>query len=521
MRHILLAYHKGNINSKSSNRRVARLLLALMLLLPVLALRYEDTHASPPQQANSKLVLAFYYMWFSPENFKSGQMSDTPVTPYNSSDPAVIERQVREAKGAGIDGFIAAWTGTGTDTDKNFAKLLDTAAAQGFKAAIHFETHTVANGGDVAGQIPAAIAKYGNHPAYLRWNNKPVIFFWSPQTVGNAKAWSDLRKRVDPNNSQMWSVDTTEVSYLDAFDSIHLFSAGKWTASTDTSRIAAEWRGKVDTYNKSHGTSRLWAAGVIPGWDESRVQPPRNPAKVFPRRDGAEYEANWRGATASKPDLITITSFNEWYEGTQIEPSVSAGAKYLDITRKQTNLWKNGPDPCEGGTFFKETNLSICKPMESYWNKFGGLAQFGYPISPARQEKSSIDGKTYTVQYFERALFELHLENAGTPYEVQLALLGRTFHKVDPPAAQINDGRHQYFKETGHNVLPEFAHYWQAHGGLFVNGFPISEPLQERAADGKTYTVQYFERARFELHQENAPPYDVLLGHLGRQALKP
>ncbi len=54
-----------------------------------------------------------------------------------------------------------------------------------------------------------------------------------------------------------------------------------------------------------------------------------------------------------------------------------------------------------------------------------------------------------------------------------------------------------------------------------MNGFPISEALQERAADGKTYTVQYFERARFELHPENAPPYDVLLGHLGRQALAP
>jgi hypothetical protein len=265
----------------------------------------------------------------------------------------------------------------------------------------------------------------------------------------------------------------------------------------------------------------LWAGGVIPGWDESRVKPPRDGAKVFDRRDGAEYETNWKATTAGKPDWITITSYNEWYEGTQIEPSTAAGTKYLDITRKQTGLWKNGPDPCEGGTSFKETGFSICKRMESYWQKYGGLAQFGYPISAARVEKSSIDGKSYTVQYFERALFELHPENASTPYEVQLGLLGRRFHSVDPAVAQSSDTRYQYFKETGHNVLPEFAAYWQAHGALFVNGFPISEPIQERASDGKTYTVQYFERARFELHPENTAPYNVLLGHLGRQALKP
>jgi len=500
------------------------LLVAIFMLFGLLAPPASfQVEAAPPQQANSKLVLAFYYTWYSAGDFAKGQMSDTPVTPYNSVDGATIERHVREAKGAGIDGFIAAWAGMGTPTDQIFGRLLDTAAAQGFKVALHVETNSLP-GGDVAGQVQAAVAKYANHPAYLRWNNKPMLFFWSPQTVGPASAWRVLRQRIDPSSSQVWSVDTTEMSYLDAFDSIHLFSAGKWNASTDTSKVSAQFRENVDAYNKAHGTTRMWAAGVIPGWDESRVQPPRSNARVVARRDGAEYEANWRGAIASKPDLITITSYNEWFEGTQIEPSTGYGNRYLDITKTQTSLWKNGPSisttQCDGGPFFAETGLSICKAMEGYWRQYGGLAQFGFPISAARQEKSAIDGKTYLVQYFERALFELHPENKS-PYNVLLGLLGRRFHPIDPPVAQINDGNHQYFRETGHNVLGEFAAYWQAHGGLFVNGYPISEPLQERSADGKTYTVQYFERARFELHPENAPPFNVLLGHLGRQALTP
>ncbi|HYP19541.1 MAG TPA: hypothetical protein VEY08_05650, partial [Chloroflexia bacterium] len=53
-------------------------------------------------------------------------------------------------------------------------------------------------------------------------------------------------------------------------------------------------------------------------------------------------------------------------------------------------------------------------------------------------------------------------------------------------------------------------------GGLPQQGFPISEEMQERSdLDGKTYTVQYFERAVFELHPEEKPPYDVLLSLLG------
>ncbi len=61
--------------------------------------------------------------------------------------------------------------------------------------------------------------------------------------------------------------------------------------------------------------------------------------------------------------------------------------------------------------------------------------------------------------------------------------------------------------------------YWEANGGLAQFGYPISEQLVERLEDGELYKVQYFERARFEFHWENTTPYDILLGHFGRQIL--
>ena len=64
------------------------------------------------------------------------------------------------------------------------------------------------------------------------------------------------------------------------------------------------------------------------------------------------------------------------------------------------------------------------------------------------------------------------------------------------PARAANDSF--YFTQTRHTVSGAFWAYWQSHGGLAQQGYPISEEFQESSADGKTYTVQYFERAVFE-----------------------
>ncbi|HEX9988817.1 MAG TPA: hypothetical protein VGE45_10130 [Chloroflexia bacterium] len=72
------------------------------------------------------------------------------------------------------------------------------------------------------------------------------------------------------------------------------------------------------------------------------------------------------------------------------------------------------------------------------------------------------------------------------------------------------------FPETGKRVCGKFLAYWQDHGGLAQQGYPISGEFMEKSQlDGQTYMVQYFERAVFELHPENRPPYDVLLSQLG------
>jgi subtilisin family serine protease len=98
-------------------------------------------------------------------------------------------------------------------------------------------------------------------------------------------------------------------------------------------------------------------------------------------------------------------------------------------------------------------------------------------------------------------------------------LLGPDAAQFFTPVPAPADGT-AYFPETGHTLRGTFKSYWQANGGLPIFGYPTSEEFAERGEDGRDYTVQYFERHRFELHPENAPPYHVLLSRLGNDTLQ-
>jgi hypothetical protein len=175
------------------------------------------------------------------------------------------------------------------------------------------------------------------------------------------------------------------------------------------------------------------------------------------------------------------------------------------------------PDPRQDGVvYFPQTGHTLRGPFLRYWQEHGALAQFGYPLTEEFFEPSGPDNAPLQVQYFERNRFELHPDNAGTPHEVLLGTLGREFRTQDLTAQQQPDAL--YFPETGHNLSGKFREYWEAHGGLAIHGYPITEVALERSTNGKDYLVQWFERSRFELHPENAgSEHEVLLGLLGGQ----
>ncbi len=167
-----------------------------------------------------------------------------------------------------------------------------------------------------------------------------------------------------------------------------------------------------------------------------------------------------------------------------------------------------------GVLYFNQTGHNVFGGFREFFEANGGIDIFGYP----RTEEMTEDGKI--VQYFQRARFEYHPQHAGTPYEVQLTLLGNAIRNGEPPATRVapmpTTESQQYFPETGHSVHFAFLKYFRENGGIYIFGYPITQEVFE---DGKT--VQYFQRARFEYHPQHAGTrYEVQLGLLGDTILR-
>jgi hypothetical protein len=120
----------------------------------------------------------------------------------------------------------------------------------------------------------------------------------------------------------------------------------------------------------------------------------------------------------------------QWFERTRLEDhgvgGVMAGRVGVLSLLAQGRLWQSLPraeQAAAGCRFFPQTGHSLCGVFLAYWQRNGGLARFGFPITePGVDPSFGYDG---VAQFFERARMERHPELAGTRYEVLLGLLGR------------------------------------------------------------------------------------------------
>lgn len=178
---------------------------------------------------------------------------------------------------------------------------------------------------------------------------------------------------------------------------------------------------------------------------------------------------------------------------------------------------------------FAETGHCIAGRIARFWEQTGGLPVFGFPISPLL----SGDGGT-RVQWFERARLEWRPDQPlpldVRPGPIGAEALGSGGRAAPGPGAPGAVPGCRFFAETGYSVCEPILTAWRARGleldgqrgwseaeNLALFGLPLSAPREERLADGRTYTVQWFERARFEIHPTPGGP-EVRLGLLGREA---
>jgi glycoprotein endo-alpha-1,2-mannosidase len=257
-------------------------------------------------------VAVFYYPWYSTPT-RDGSWAhwyverdgnavlSTAYYPsrglYSSSNPRVVAAQMRDIAGAGIDTVVVSWWGSESPEASRLPLVAEAARRVGLAVAIHLEPYR--------GRSPASAAA---DIARLHEEGGFKDFYVYDADRDPADEWAAA---LEPLTGVRVFGQTTLVGRAKAagFDGIYTYDVVTWRGAM-FKRLCTQ----------AHASGLLCAPSVGPGYDARLAT---SDLSVADRRRGATYDKMWRSAFRSGSDLVTITSYNEWQEGTQIEPARS------------------------------------------------------------------------------------------------------------------------------------------------------------------------------------------------------
>jgi hypothetical protein len=302
-----------------------------------------------------KLVLAHYYPWYTLETWRDPQMADRPTRAYSSDSQADVDEQARQARAAGIDAFVVSWQGKEAGNGFNVRRMqlvLDAARRAGLKACIYTETYVANVGNDprisidpdvVFDWLVDVVDMFGSHPAYLRIEGRPVVLMYAVSLLPQPQ-WDAVLARLRATGRNPLVIgEFTQSTLLDTFDGEYQYT-NVLRPADEAARINRTESLRVRTLHllKPGDRRRIWIASVSPGFDDSMLVGRAVP-RVVDRAEGRVYDAQWESAVATAADWVVVTSWNEWWENTQIEASERYGTVFLDRTREWVRLFKAGP----------------------------------------------------------------------------------------------------------------------------------------------------------------------------------
>ena len=213
---------------------------------------------------------------------------------YSSSDPRVLRAQMAEIAAAGVDQVIVSWWGRGSREDRRLPAVVGAARAAGVDVAIHLEPYP--------GRSPARAARDVVDLSLRGF----VDFYLYGAHDAAAPAWAETIGRLD-------GVRVFAQTHLAGFA-----AAGRFDGIYTYDILVHGGDKFVRLCRQARSVGLLCAPSVGPGYDARRaVGDPR----LKPRRAGRTYDSMWAAALRAGADVVTITSYNEWHEGTQIEPA--------------------------------------------------------------------------------------------------------------------------------------------------------------------------------------------------------
>jgi hypothetical protein len=291
------------------------------------------THATTGE---SPLVLAHYYIWFTPSSWNRAK-TDLPVEGRYSSDNAAVMRQhIRAAKAAGIDGFIVSWKSTSA-LDQRLHTLAEVARAEGFKLALTYQSLDFDRHALPPARIEADLhtfsTEYATDPVFDILGKPFVVLTGTEQfdTAQLAEITTTLRPKLLILASEK-SVNGYErvAGFVDG-NLYYWSSVNPDTMASHSSKLQA-----MGQAVSSHGG--IWIAPAAPGFDARLV----GGESVVDRKNGITFRKEWQAAMTSRPTAIGIISWNEFSENTHIEPSQRYSTQYLRILGDLTGAGPSG-----------------------------------------------------------------------------------------------------------------------------------------------------------------------------------
>jgi glycoprotein endo-alpha-1,2-mannosidase len=264
-----------------------------------------------PAAARAGTVAIFYYPWYA-TSARDGtwqhwnQNNHRPPSdlysrfypaggPYSSTDPTVIDRQMTQIASAGVDEVVISWWGRGSLEDARLAAVVSNARRHGLLIGVHLEPY--------GGRTPATVA---DDAQYLAGYGVRDIYVYEPRD-SPAPDWAAARDSIPATMRLLAGTEKVGFAVAGRFDGVYTYDFLTNTGAK-FARLCAQ----------AHAKGLVCAPSVGPGYDGRRAG---ELSVGRTRRNGATYDALWSATLTSHADIVSVTSFNEWGEGTQIEPA--------------------------------------------------------------------------------------------------------------------------------------------------------------------------------------------------------
>jgi len=325
-----------------------------------------------------KYVMAFYHGWYGspygpskqwvhwnhwimntttgkvisyhdPEKFIDKDRRDIGATdypllgPYDVRSEEVLQKHFSWAKQYGIDVFIFDWFGShGQYIDENFKLMLNFSENHnGILLSILYDGYEYRNApkDEVIEELKYIIENYGKSEKFLKIEGYPVVFIYACEHF-SVEDWIEIIGKLRKEGLKFiflgdFSPDHPE--YSKVFDGIYTYSPDGILHSGGETLLESYY---FKMKSLAIQEKLIFCLTASPGYDDTKV---RVPGFKVERKSGLVYNYTWNISLKYEPNWILICSWNEWHEGSEIEPSLEYGYYYLELTKLYSEKFRTEP----------------------------------------------------------------------------------------------------------------------------------------------------------------------------------